>query len=744
MAACRVRAAIGLLLCVCFIVPAPLRAQQKEKLTIEWMNSPESYAIGALPQWRWLPDGKLLWDDPAKPQAERRLEVMDPATGAIRPFVDTAAALSSIRSIVGADKAPRRISLPSGMSETGTRGLYVIDGDVYALDVPASKFLRVTSNPEAEKSPRMSPDGRSVAFVRGSDLYVTAVDSPAERRLTLDGTDSLLNGTLTWLYWEELFTRRDVGYWWSPDSRAIAFLQTDESGVSIEHWVDFKPWTPRVIRQRYPKVGEKNPRVRVGIIEVDSGKITWVDLSAIPYEYTARVGWTPDGSTLAVRTLNRLQTEMHLVFVNRQTGAARKVLTESAESWVSVLDDFFFLKDGKHFLWPSERTGYLHLYRYTMDGTLVNPVTSGEWSMHPDRANSQGLEQAVVAIDEAEGWVYFNALEKSPIERHLYRARVNGKEFERLSREDGTHDFTMSPRGDMMIDLHSTGSTPASLRLFDSDGSLIRVLAEPRRAFADRFEAAVPEFLQIPARDGFPLPAMILKPTVLEAGKKYPVIFAVYGGPNAHSIENSWSNRVWDNILVQNGFIIVAVDNRSATGISKRLEETILGQLMGEGELNDLVDAVRWVKQLPYIDSSRVGIWGWSGGGTYTMLGMTRSKEFRAGINVAGVSDQRFYDTKWTERTMKTEAENKGGYDEVSLLRYAKDLHGTMLLVHGTYDDNVHPQNMWAFQDELIKANKKFEMMIYPMRKHGISDHPARMHLYTTMLDFWKRQLQGS
>ena len=371
--------------------------------------------------------------------------------------------------------------------------------------------------------------------------------------------------------------------------------------------------------------------MRVGIIELESGKITWADISAIPYEYIARVGWTPDGSTLAVRTLNRLQTEMNLLFVNRQTGAARTVLTESAESWVSVLDDFYFLKDGKHFLWPSERTGYLHLYRYTMDGTLVNPVTSGQWSMHPDRADNEGLEQAVVSIDEAEGWVYFNALEKSPIELHLYRVRLNGKDFERLSKEDGRHDFTMSPRGGMMIDRYSSGSTPPSLRLFDADGSLMRVLAEPRRTFSERFEAAVPEFLQIPARDGFPLPAMILKPAVLEAGKRYPVIFSVYGGPNAHSVENSWSNRVWDNILVQNGFIIVAVDNRSATAISKTLEETILGRLMGEGELNDLVDAVRWVKRLPYVDSSRVGIWGWSGGGTFTMLGMTRSEGIQGG-----------------------------------------------------------------------------------------------------------------
>jgi dipeptidyl-peptidase-4 len=337
--------------------------------------------------------------------------------------------------------------------------------------------------------------------------------------------------------------------------------------------------------------------------------------------------------------------------------------------------------------------------------------------------------------------VYFNALEKSSIERHFYRVRLNGKDFERLSKGDGSHAFSVSPRGDLMIDRYSSGSTPPSLRLFDSDGALIRALAEPRREFSEKFDISVPEFTQIPARDGFPLPAMILKPGTLDPGRKYPVIFSVYGGPGAPSVADSWSNRAWDNLLVQNGFIVVSVDNRSASGISKKMAETVLHRLMGEGELNDLVDAARWVKALPYVDSARVGIWGWSGGGSFTMLGMSRSAEFKAGIAVAGVSDQRSYDTRYTEKVMKTEKENKQGYEETSLLRYAKDLHGTILLVHGTYDDNVHPQNTWAFQDELIKANKRFELMIYPMRGHGISDSPARLHLYTTMLDFWKRHL---
>jgi dipeptidyl-peptidase-4 len=251
-----------------------------------------------------------------------------------------------------------------------------------------------------------------------------------------------------------------------------------------------------------------------------------------------------------------------------------------------------------------------------------------------------------------------------------------------------------------------------------------------------------PSFFAIPARDGFPLPAQILKPRDFDPSRRYPVIFFVYGGPSAPQVVNSWQRDVvWENILADNGYLVARVDPRSATGISKKLENLVLNHIMGENELNDLVDAVRWTKAQSYVDSTRIGIWGWSGGGSYTLLGMTRSTEFKAGIAVAGVSDVRFYDTKWGEAAMKTEAENRAGYDTVSFLKYAKSLHGRLMIVHGTYDDNVHIQNAWAFIDELIKAKKLFELMVYPMRMHGITDTPARIHLYTTMLDFWKRNL---
>ena len=251
-----------------------------------------------------------------------------------------------------------------------------------------------------------------------------------------------------------------------------------------------------------------------------------------------------------------------------------------------------------------------------------------------------------------------------------------------------------------------------------------------------------PEFLSIPARDGFALPAQILRPRVMVPGKKYPVIINVYGGPSAPTVVNGWQREIfWENLLTQQGYIVMHMDNRAATGISKKLEASIFQRLVGPVELNDMVDAVRWIKQLPDVDSARIGVWGWSGGGSNTLLGMSRSTEFKAGIAVAGVTDFRFYDSRFAEQYMRTEKENLAGFRENSLLQYAKDLHGRLMLVHGTYDDNVHIQNTWAFVNELIKANKQFDLMVYPMRMHGISDRPARIHLYTAMLEFWKRWL---
>ena len=717
-------------------------AQDVQKPTIEWMHSPEAMEIAATPTTRWLADGRALVFDNRKPPEERTIELLDPESGNRAPLLDPAKTLGKLKELLGEAAAPRTLPFPQEIDGKGKTALYVFGGDVIILDIPSATFSRITQTPDPESCVHLSPDGGKVAYVRSNNLFVYDQGTKTEHQLTTDGSDSVRNGTLTWVYWEEIFGRFDIGYWWSPDSRAIAFLRTDESGVSVQHYVDVKPWTPRVITQRYPKIGEKNPSVKLCIVNIQNGAPTWVDMSGQPYEYLVRVQWLPDGNSLSVQTMNRLQTEKDLLIADRATGQAKHILKEIDPGWVNVDDDLVFLKDGKHFIWSSERDGYKHLYLYTLDGKLVNQITRGSWATFSAGGGVAWVQRSIVGIDEQSGWLFFTALEKSSIERHLYRIHLDGSGMKRLSREEGSHDALFSPAGHYYFDRFSNASTPPGLTLHRAGGDSVMTLAAPQ---TEKFAARgiqCPSFFAIPARDGFPLPAQILKPRDFDPSRRYPVIFFVYGGPSAPQVVNSWQRDVvWENILADNGYLVARVDPRSATGISKKLENLVLNHIMGENELNDLVDAVRWTKAQSYVDSTRIGIWGWSGGGSYTLLGMTRSTEFKAGIAVAGVSDVRFYDTKWGEAAMKTEAENRAGYDTVSFLKYAKSLHGRLMIVHGTYDDNVHIQNAWAFIDELIKAKKLFELMVYPMRMHGITDTPARIHLYTTMLDFWKRNL---
>jgi dipeptidyl-peptidase-4 len=683
----------------------------------------------------------LLFADRRKPAAERQLEIHDPARGTVRVLIRAAEGLAAMRQVMGDSAAPNAFPFPAEVDRAGRRALYVLGGELFTLEFAPPAFRRLTSTPAEEKCASFSPDGRHVAFVRANNLYLFDLASGKERQITSDGNDSLLNGTLSWVYWEEVFGRRDVGYWWSADGRSIAWFRTDESGVSLQHYVDFRPWTPKVHLQRYPKVGEKNPAVRVGIYDLGGETTRWVDLGDHVHEYVVRLQWLPDNRQLALQTMNRLQTELDLFFVDGTTGKARHILTERDSGWVNVADDLTFLPDGRHFLWSSERDRYKHLYRYTMEGKLVNQVTRGDWSLRSS-GGVAWVDQAVQGVDGHDGWIYVTALEKSPLERHLYRVRPDGSGFTRITSGSGTHALSVSPGGRFYVDRFSNVRTLPALGLYTGDGSLLRVLAGPRPALVEKYRLQYPEFFTIRARDGFPLPAQIVKPARFDPMAKYPVIFYVYGGPSAPQVLDVWQRDVfWENLLARQGYLVVRVDPRSATAISKKLENLVARRLMGEVELNDLVDAARYVKSLPYVDSTRLGLWGWSGGGTYTMLAMTKSKEFKAGIAVAGVTDFRFYDTKFGEAGMKTERENREGFEEVSLVRSAKNLSGRLMIVHGTYDDNVHIQNVWAFVEELIRANRQFDLMLYPMRMHGISDRPARIHLYTTMLEFWRKNL---
>ena len=565
-----------------------------------------------------------------------------------------------------------------------------------------------------------------------------------EARLTADGSATILNGNLSWVYWEEIFDHGVAGFWWSDDSSAIAFLRTDESQVDVVTFQKFAPAVPEIITQRYPKAGDANPSVRLGIVEVGSGKTAWMDQAAAGYEYILGVKWLPDNRAVAVQTTNRLQTRLDLWLVARGSGDARLLLTDADDAWVNQ-KELQFLDGGKKFLVSSERDGHTHLYLYGIDGKLLNAVTRGPWSVRGP-SGFYGAPLGSAWVEEAGGWVYFTALEKSPVERHLYRIRLDGTGMERLTKEDGTHRITMSPDRRSYVDVHSTHDTLPSLSVHEASGKQRAVVTPSRADIVAPFQFQAASLFTVPAADGFALPARIVKPRGFDPAKKYPAIVYIYGGPGAPTVNDSWDysfagNAYFDQVLVDRGYVVFSVDPRSATGQSKTLENTVVRKMMADGELNDIVAGVKWLKAQPWVDAARIGVWGWSGGGTDTLLVMTRSQEFKAGISVAPVTDWHFYDTKFAETYMKTPADNPEGYALFSLVPRAKDLHGRLMLVFGTYDDNVHPQNSWSFVDELIKANKPFDLMVYPMRKHTIEDRPARIHLFEKMLEFWKLYL---
>lgn len=713
--------------------------QEKKQITVDWIYSDSSSALTALPRFIWLKNSTAIFFDLRQPKAERTFDLFQPKSGKRTPMVDKDKAIRSLKTALGKEDTTLNLSWPRAFDEKGKRAVYLIGGDIYLLNLGTSQFSRVTHTDEKEKAVNFSPDGQQLAFVRSNDLYVYNVAKSTETRLTADGSKTLLNGTLSWVYWEEIFGRRDIGYWWSEDSKSIAYLQSDESMVPVMHFVDYKPQVPRVLTQRYPKAGTANPVVKVGAVAVSGGETTWAKLPH--YEYLARVKWLPDNKRFAVQTMNRAQTDLDLYLVAAQTGQAKHVMNEHDDAWVNINDDLYFLKDGKHFIWQSERDGYAHLYRFTLDGTLVNQITKGEWALRSS-GGPFWLRRSVSRIDEKNGWIYFTSLKKSSIERHLYRIRMDGSKMQRLSREDGIHQITFSPDAGYYFDRFSNGSTPPSLALYRNSGKLQTVLAKPRTDLANAYDFQMPKFFTIPTSDGFPMPAEILKPKDFDPGKKYPIIYNIYAGPSAPTVFNSWNTgRYFDQILLRNGYLVVRFDHRSATAISKKLENRLLKMMSGPVEMKDIVDGVRWLKSRPYVDADRFGIWGWSGGGSFTLNAMTNSKEFKAGISVAPVTDWQYYDSKWAEFAMKEPKDNPEGYEKTSFVKSAKYLHGRLLLVHGTHDDNVHPQNSWAFIEQLIQNNIQFDLMMYPMRKHGISDRPARRHLFTKMLEFWKTNL---
>jgi dipeptidyl-peptidase-4 len=721
-------------LALVLFVLCPAALAQERLLTIEDIYDPVKKVdfSGTPVNPRWLKDGiSYLQTNPPNSGKPRILKV-NALTGAATPFFDVGKMEAAFAAVPGLNAQDAKRLANQGvyqMNPAQTAFLLNHADDLFYYELGSANAVRLTNDKDEEVGEAFSPDGRMVSFVRGGNLFVLDLGSKKERRLTSDGGPKIFNGRLDWVYQEEVYGRGNFeAYWWSPDSTRLAFLRFDENPVPSFTVVDHIPLHQELEVTPYPKAGDPNPLVRLGVANAMGGDVRWVDTAQYkPADLLiVRVGWTPDGKHVTYQAQNREQTFLDLNFADPGDGKSQNVLHETSRAWVEVTDDNpRWLKDGS-FLWLSDRTGFKHIYHYAPDGKLLHTVTNGRWDV-----------RSIDGVDEAKGLIYFSGTEHSAIANQAYRVKLDGTGQTRLTQTEGSHRVSFNATLTHFVDSWSDVNTPTQVRLNNADGTLARVLDENKVVALAQYQLGKTEFVQVKTRDGFTMDAMMIKPPDFDPAKKYPVFEFTYSGPQAPQVRNSWGGQtyMWHQLLAQKGYIIWICDNRTAS--NKGVESAWpLYSNFGVLELRDLEDGITWLKSQPYVDGTRIGLWGWSYGGFMTSYALTHSQSFKLGIAGGTVSDWHDYDSIYTERYMRTPQNNPDGYRKSSPRYAAKDLHGKLLLIHGAMDDNVHVQNTIQFAYELQKADKEFQLMLYPKSRHGVTDPLLVRHMRQMMTDF--------
>ncbi|MHC4203745.1 MAG: S9 family peptidase [Planctomycetota bacterium] len=601
------------------------------------------------------------------------------------------------------------------------------ENDLYYCTLDGKTAVRLTSSPEREELSNFAPSGNFIAFVRDKNLYVVDVATQTERALTTDVGGLISNGQADWVYYEEVFHRNGKAYWWSPDSSAIVFIRFDDTPVNEFTVVNNTSKNQKVEQTQYPRAGEPNPNVRLGIVTAAGGTVRWVELD----EYMEgtflikKAGWMPDSNRIFFFVQNRTQTWLDFNTATKRGGESKCLFRETTDAWIGAHQPKF-LSDGS-FLLFSERTGWKHLYLYDKDAELKHAVTKGDWEA-----------RQLAHVDEENGWIYFSGTRDSHIVSNLYRVKIDGGKIKRLTKEPGDHRVNISPNGRYFIDTWSNDSTPTKVALYGVYGRKIRTLDTNPVYNRQEYQFGTYEQFQIEMQDGFLLEASLVKPPDFNRNKKYPVWFMTYAGPHSPTIRNTWSGgRTRDHMLAQMGMLVFRCDPRSASGKGACSAWTAYKQL-GVQELRDIEEAIEWLKDKPYVDDDRIGMSGHSYGGFMTAYALTHSKHFAGGIAGAPVTDWRLYDTIYTERYMDTPQNNPEGYEKTSAVKAAENLHGKLLIIHGATDDNVHVENTYKLVNAMQQAGKKFELMIYPKSRHGIGG----MHYNRLVVDFIKNVLE--
>ncbi len=712
-----------------FLFPAATVFAQKKPITLDalqaWRNNAARRAPG---DPVWAPDGKtfvyrqeseLKWFDVA---AKKSYEVVD---------------LTALDNAALSPPAPERYEWENRRVDEATlqwspRGgevLYDGGGDLFLITIPGGEWRQLVKTSAAEHDPKFSPDSTRVAFRRGWDLYVLDLANGRETRLTSDGSDTVRNGGLDWVYPEEL--ELGTAYWWAPDSSAIAYLQFNVSGEPLYPHTDLLGSRAVLEPQRYPQAGEKNANVRVGVIPATGGGTKWLDAGDTVNAYLiARAGWVPDSTGVYVARTNRIQNQLDFLVYDVASGKSRTVYRESDSYWVNIAGDPVFLKDGKRFLWTSERDGFRHLYLYSLDGAAPRQLTKGAWQVTD-----------FAGLDEKAGRVYYRSTEASPLERQLYSIQLDGGEKRRITAGTGTHRISMAPDAGCFLDIYSNLSSPPEGTLRNANGDAIALYRPADRRVFDEFDVRPTEMVEFNGKDGASFYGRLIKPPGFDPSKKYPLLVDVYGGPHVQAVRNAWLGIGMDQVFAQAGYVVWEMDNRGTSGRGHAFEAPVYRNL-GARELADQREGVEYLISRGFIDPQRIGVTGWSYGGFMTLNLLLNAPDlFHAGFAGAPVTNWLNYDTIYTERYMGLPEDNGDAYARTALPRRARNLTGRLMIAQNLEDDNVLFQNSAQMIRALENAGKHFELSLYTEKTHGVSGAEARQ-MEGTMLDFFERNLK--
>ncbi len=607
--------------------------------------------------------------------------------------------------------------------------LFSKDNDYYFFTRSANKVVRLTNDKAEKKNPTLSPDGKKVAYTKNRDLYYANSETGEEIRLTFDASESVYNGWASWVYMEEILGRAGnyKAFWWSPNSEMIAFLRTDDSPVPRYPLYIADGVHGELEWEHYPKPGDPNPLVKLGIVHLNEGKIVWIEQDESIDQYTAWPFWRQNSSELFYQVLNRGQDHLQLLSANPKTGKSKLIYEEKQPTWVEFFKDINMLKDESGFILTSDKDGWNHLYYFDMSGKQKAKLTSGEWSV-----------TKIVLVDEKNKKVFFEGNKDNSLETHLFSVGFDGKNPTKLTKNNGTHSTTVSTNGSYYYSSHSTADVPHKMELFDVKGYSLKVFGERKSNVYDEYNLGKTEFFKIKTDDGVELPAMWILPSDFDETKKYPVLFSVYGGPGGKDVRNAYSAFLDRYFIAQSGIIYFAVDHRGSVHFGKK-GERMMHRNLGKWEMNDYIEAVKWLRTNPFVDETRIGITGGSYGGYVTCMALTYGADyFTHGIADFSVTDWRLYDNVYTERYMDTPEENPEGYEFGSALTHADKYKGMLRITHGTLDDNVHFQNTIQLVDRFTSLNKDFDLMLYPNERHGIR-MPKWTHMQREYVKFWYR-----